>query len=187
MKHAYRFTLLLSLPLLAFTQDGWVTQTIDTQLQVLLPSAAQEVDLAKLQPGLKDTRVWIASDAHALYQVIRVQMPPVALADVEGTENRGKYYGGVISGILSAQSDGVLLEQNSFSTAGGEGVEFRFRARHQSTKKLVVKYSRALLIGTTGYSFNFIPRNLTDTAGVSGQEQRRRFFSSITVLVVPSK
>lgn len=188
MKYADRFALLITLPLLAFTQDSWVTQSFGDQLQVLLPGAAKEMGLAKLQGNWTNTRMWMAGDAHALYQIMRMQLPPQAgLPKTEDAESRRKFYDDVINGLLGTQVDATLLQRSTFPTAGGEGFEIKFRARHEYTHKLVVKYSRGLLVGNAGYSFNFSPRDLTDTVGTSAVEQRRRFFSSITVVSVPGK
>lgn len=181
MKHTYRFALLLALPLASFTQDAWVTAPVDEQVSVQVPEGLQEVDLSKQGVTLTNTRVLVANDAYAMYQIIQVSMTPEQFASVQGVEDRRKYYDGVVRGMLRSQTDGELLERTYFPTAGGEGMEVKFRARHQATNKLTVKYSRSLLVGTKGYAFNIIARDLTDTAGTTTTEQRQRFFSSLIV------
>ncbi|MBX0289620.1 hypothetical protein K3G63_04175 [Hymenobacter sp. HSC-4F20] len=190
MQHGYLLRALIPLLLLltSFIGSGWAPFAVDEQLQVLLPHPAQEMDMAKLTGrSLPNTRVLWTTDSLALYQIIQVKLTPEQMATVMGEENRQKYYNGVLKGLLNAQTDGVLLERTWFSTAAGPGMEVKVRARHQSTGKLVVKYSRSLLANGVGYAFNFIPKDLTDTAGVSGAEQRRRFFSSIQLIPAHKK
>ncbi|TGD80286.1 hypothetical protein [Hymenobacter wooponensis] len=190
MKHSYliRAFVVLSLPLTSFIGSGWVPFSVDEQLQVLLPKPAEEMNMEKLTGRtIPNTRVFMSSDSVGLYQIMQVKMPPEQAATLEGEENREQYYSGVINGMLRSQKDGVLLERTQFTTAAGPGIEVKYRARHNSTGKLTVKYSRSLVASGVGYAFNFIPRDLTDTAGISGSAQRRRFFSSIQIKPVSKR
>jgi hypothetical protein len=189
MKHGYllRAMVLLSLPLTSFLASDWEPFAVDEQLQVLLPHPAQEMDMAKLVGHtIPNTHLFIASDSLAVYQIMLIKMPPAQAANMVRAESRESYYDGVVSGLLNAQTDGVLLERTSFPTSAGSGIEVKIRARHKSTGNLVVKYSRSLLANGVGYAFNFIPKDFTDTAGISGSEQRR-FSSSIQTKLVSKK
>ncbi|TGE04765.1 hypothetical protein [Hymenobacter fodinae] len=184
MKHGYLFRalVLLSLPLTSFIAPDWAPFTVDEQLQVLLPHPAEEVDMKKLTGrSIPNTRLLMTSDSVGVYQIMLVKMPPAQAANLARAESRESYYDGVVKGILDAQTDGVLLERATFPTSAGTGIEVKTRARHKGTGKLVVKYSRSLLANGVGYAFNFIPRDLADTAGISGNAQRRRFFDSIEI------
>ena len=181
MKQAYKLLLpLLGLPLIAATLADWVTFNIDKQVSVQTPAQPEELDLAKLGLAVKleGTKIYNAKDVIGFYQTIRV--------NDSGTESgpkevgaRKAFYEGVITGLLN-QQNGVLLERSSFPTAGGEGIEIKYRSLDKRTGKQAIKYTRSLLVGKTSYSLNFLSLD-GDTTGTSGTEQRQRFFNSITV------
>ena len=93
---------------------------------------------------------------------------------------REELYNGIVAGLLRSQK-GVLVATSPFATAGGPGLEIKYKGLQLGTNKMVVKYTRALLVGKINYSFNFIPKDKEDATGTSGNEQRRRFFDSVVV------
>ncbi|OON66919.1 hypothetical protein [Hymenobacter sp. CRA2] len=175
------FLWVLCLPLLAFAIPGasWATFDVDSRLSVELPAGVREVDVTKVNMPLPNTRLFMAQDTVGLYQVIRIDMSEEQGTALQGEAARQRYYDGVVNGAVNGQQEAVLLARTSFPTAAGEGIELKMRARHKGTGKLVVKYSRSLLLNHTGYAFLFIPLDKSDTAGISGRAERERFFTSI--------
>jgi hypothetical protein len=170
--------ILLSLPLAAFVLADWQSFAVDEHLTVQLPGPPTERDLAKLAPQLKGVQVWSAQDGTGMYLITRfAQTMDKPLQDTTALRS---YYAGVISGQLRRE-EGHLLSRTFFATAGGSGVEYKYRGRHQGTGKQVIKYGRSLLLGAVGYSFAFVPADRVDSLGLAGNEQRRRFFDSIMV------
>ncbi|GAB2941288.1 hypothetical protein GCM10027048_02200 [Hymenobacter coalescens] len=172
----------LCLPLLALTTtDSWAPFAIDEQVSVELPTPPQEIDAAKLGLQLPNTRLLMAQDTVGLYQLTRLELTAAQAATTQGEAARQRFYDGVVKGALNGQQDAVLLARTPFQTAGGDGIELKMRARHKGTGKLVVKFSRALLVGRIGYTLTFLPLDKADTAGVSGSAQRQRYFNSLVV------
>ena len=152
-----------------------------------LPAQPTEMDLSKLLPAaqLKDSKVYTVKDDQGIYQVIK-SATAMNAESIASDATRQLYYDGVISGLL-ARENGTLLARATFASAGGEGLEIKYESIHKGTGKQAVKYMRSLLVGATGYSFNFIPGDKQDSTGTSGNEQRRKFFNSILVTSTPGK
>jgi hypothetical protein len=96
------------------------------------------------------------------------------------TAGRRDYYAGVVQSVLHDEQ-GQPITRSYFSTPAGAGLELKYKGRHQVTGKQVIKYIRSLVVDSVGYSLNFIPTDQQDSLGIAGNEQRRRFFNSITV------
>ena len=174
------FLVLASFPALAFTVVDWVPFAIDN-LEVQVPQQAIEVDLSKQPAGksYSNTRVFVSGDEYGTYQVIREDYRSNANLG-QSKADRKRLYDGIIAGLLRSQK-GVLTATSHFATAGGPGIEIKYKGVQLGTNKMVVKYTRALLVGKINYSFNFIPKDKEDATGTSGNEQRRRFFDSVVV------
>ena len=174
------FLVLASFPALALAVVEWVPFAIDN-VAVQVPQQAVEVDLSK-QPvgkGYSNTRVFISGDEYGTYQMIREDYRSNANLGQSKTA-REELYDDIIAGLLRSQR-GVLMATSHFVTAGGPGIEIKYKGVQLGTNKMVVKYTRALLVGKINYSFNFIPKDKEDATGTSGNEQRRRFFDSVVV------
>lgn len=189
MKYLYRLSSLFlgCLFLAAFTLADWVPFPVDERVTVQLPAQPTEMDLSKmLSPEqLKSNHIYVVKDEYGIYQVIKSATGLSAEKTVLAA-TRQDYYNGVIEGLLNREQ-GTLIAQSTFPTAGGEGLEIKYKSLHKGTGKRVIKYTRSLLSGTTAYSFNFVPTNQQDTTGMSGNQQRRRFFESIVVTSAQSK
>lgn len=174
------YLFLISLPTVAFTLIDWVPFTIDN-VAVQLPMQAVEVDLSKQGAGssYQNTRVFLAQDEYGTYQVIREDYRSNAKLG-QGKAAREELYDGIIMGLLRSQK-GTLVATSHFATAGGPGIEIKYKGLQLGTNRMVVKYTRALLVGKINYSFNFVPKDKQDATGSSGNEQRRLFFDSIVV------
>jgi len=176
MKYAH--CLLAFLPLVAFALNDWVPFAVDQRVRVQVPATPAEVDLAKVAGASAserhNTRLWTARDADGVYQIARF----AHMAVRPDTAGRRSYYRDVVDGALQREQ-GELLARGSFPTVAGDGLEFKYRGRRRSTGTRVVKYSRSLVIGTTGYAFTFIPFDTQDSLGLAGDASRRRFFESI--------
>ena len=171
---------LSSFPALALAVVEWVPFAIDN-VTVQVPQQAIEVDLSK-QPagkGYSNTRVFVSGDEYGTYQVIREDYRSNASLG-QSKAAREELYNGIVAGLLRSQK-GVLVATSPFATAGGPGIEIKYKGLQLGTNKMVVKYTRALLVGKINYSFNFIPKDKEDATGTSGNEQRRRFFDSVVV------
>ena len=179
---------LISLSTAAFTLIDWVPFTIDN-VAVQLPMRAVEVDLSKQGAGssYQNTRVFLAQDEYSTYQVIREDYRSNAKLG-QGKAARKELYDGIIIGLLRSQK-GTLVATSRFATAGGSGIEIKYKGLQLGTNRMAVKYTRALPVGKINYSFNFVPKDKQDATGSSGNEQRRRFFDSIVVKTnnLPSK
>ncbi|MBD2717274.1 hypothetical protein KBK19_19700 [Microvirga sp. STR05] len=185
----YRAALLLLgalLPLTALAWTTWSAYAVDTQLSVQLPSPPQEIDLAKQGLSQPNLRLFIANDEVGMYQIIRMQLTPEMAAQVHSPADRQSFYDGFLRSLVG-DLKGQLLTRTTFPTAAGEGVEVKFRSVHKGTGLKTVKFSRGLLVGDVCYGFNFLPRDVKDTAGTSGQAERQQFFSSITATLRPAK
>jgi len=176
MKKVY---LLALLPLVAFTLVDWQSFAIDKRLLVQLPTPPAEVNLTKVAPAqaAAHARMWALRAPKAIYLVVRL---PTGLISKSYTARRSSYYAGVLSAVLQDER-GQLVSRTSFPTAGGTGVEIKYRALSQFTGKRAIKYMRFLLVDSIGYSLLFQPTDKQDSLGLAGAEQRRRFFNSITV------
>jgi hypothetical protein len=176
MKKVY---LLALLPLLAFTLVDWQSFAIDKRLIVQLPTPPAEVNLTKVAPAqaAAHARMWALRAAEAVYLVVRL---PTGLIGKSDTTSRRSYYAGVLSAVLQDER-GQLISQTSFPTAGGAGMEIKYKAMSQVTGKKAIKYMRFLLVDSIGYSLLFQPTDKQDSLGLASAEQRRRFFNSITV------
>lgn len=171
---------LASFPAMAFTAVEWVPFAVDS-VEVQVPQQAVEVDLSKQTAGksYSNTRVFLSQDEYGTYQVIREDYRSNAKLG-QGKVAREELYDGIIVGLLRSQK-GVLVATSHFATAGGPGIEIKYKGLQPGTNKMVVKYTRALLVGKINYSFNFVPKDKQDATGASGNEQRRRFFDSVVV------
>ena len=98
----------------------------------------------------------------------------------QDTARRMSFYAGGLSALLRSER-GQLVAQTSFSTAGGAGVEYKYKAMDRATGKRIIKFMRCLVVDSIGYSLNFVAADKLDSLGIAGAEQRRRFFNSITV------
>jgi hypothetical protein len=176
MKKVY---LLALFPLLAFTSVDWQSFTIDKRFAIQLPAPPTEVNLAKIAPAqaAAHARMWALRAPEAIYLLVRL---PTGLIGKSDTASRSSYYAGVLSAVLQDER-GQLISRTPFPTAGGAGVEFKYKALSQLAGKPAVKYMRTLLVDSIGYSLIFQPMDKQDTLGLAGAEQRRRFFNSITV------
>ena len=176
MKKVY---LLALLPLLAFTLLDWQSFAVDKRLIVQLPAPPSEVNLAKVAPAqaAAHARMWALRAPEAIYLVMRL---PTGFINKGDTASRSAYYAGVLSAVLQDER-GQLVSRTSFPTAGGAGVEIKYKALSQFTGRRAIKYMRVLLADSIGYTLLFQPTDKQDSLGLGGAEQRRRFFSSITV------
>jgi hypothetical protein len=189
MKHPYRLHSLLlgCLLLTAFTLADWIPFSVHERVTVQLPTQPTERDMSYMMSPeqRKHNHVYMARDAHGVYQV--VQSATGLSAEKTGlAATRQDFYTRITNGLLRHEQ-GVLLAQSTFPTAGGEGLETKYKAVDQATGKRAIRYTRNLLIGTTAYSFSFTPLDQKDTTGTSGNEQRRRFFESIVVTPASGK
>jgi hypothetical protein len=97
--------------------------------------------------------------------------------DLQQPVVRDSFYNQGIRNVLQREHS-YLLERTAFTTPAGKGVEVKFSLAATPTGQASVQYIRTALVGNVSYTFTFQPRD--DHAG-SASEQRRRFFSSITV------
>jgi hypothetical protein len=179
MKKPYLLALLLPLVSAAFAD--WLPFAIDKQVAVQLPSQPTEVDLAKLMPSnnMQHTRMWALRAPEGIYMVLRLPTGSGIISQRD-TAGRRDYYAGVVQSVLHDEQ-GQPITRSYFSTPAGAGLELKYKGRHQVTGKQVIKYIRSLVVDSVGYSLNFIPTDQQDSLGIAGNEQRRRFFNSITV------
>lgn len=181
MKRAYKLLLpVLGLPLLAATLADWITFNIDKEVSIQTPTQPTEIDLAKLAPGknLQHTRVWALRATEGIYQVLRI--PNTRSIPRTDTAGRRSFYAGVLASVVRNES-AQLLSITPFPSAGGAGIEYKYKGLHKGTGKRVIKYGRVLLLDSIGYTLSFIPTDQQDSLGLAGAEQRRRFYNSITV------
>lgn len=171
---------LLLLPVLAFVADTWQPFAIDQHVAVQLPAQPTEADLAKLAPGqnLHHMRMWMARAPEGVCQVMRI--PGTATISQADTAGRRAFYAGTLTSLMRNEK-GQLLSVTPFPTPAGAGIEFKYKGVHRGTGKRVIKYGRSLLIDSVTYALNFLPIDNQDSTGMAGNEQRRRFFNSITV------
>ncbi len=171
---------LLALPLLAFTADAWQPFAVDRLVTVQLPSQPTELDMAKMAPGrnMLGTRAWVLQAPEGFYQVIRAAVGTnITRSDTTG---RRFFYKGIAYSLVHNRH-GELLSSTPFPTAGGAGMEFKYRGVHQGTGKRVISYTRSLVLDSITYTLNFLSTDKADSLGLAGAEQRRRFFNSIAV------
>ncbi|WP_375435031.1 hypothetical protein [uncultured Hymenobacter sp.] len=177
MKSVYIF-LFACLPLVAFTCADWTTFSIDDQFAVQMPSQPKETDLGKASTKIPQTiKVFSAQDAAGTYMLMRLAATDPQ-ANMQSESSRTAFYDGLINGLLRGQN-GVLLSRTTFSTAGGEGVDVKYRGLDKGTGKMGIKYSRTLVLGAVAYSLSFYSQDRQDTTGISGSESRKKFFESI--------
>jgi hypothetical protein len=183
MKALHHVFLLLfcCLALAAFRVADWAAFQVDDRVTVQLPAQPTEMDLSKmLSPEqVKNNHIYQVKDDYGVYQVIK-SATGLSAESIDQAATRTGYYNGVVEGLL-AREQGTLLTRLAFPTGGGEGLEIKYKSLHKGTGKQTAKYLRSLLVGGTGYSFNFIPADQQDTTGSSGNAQRRRFFDSVIV------
>ena len=174
------FLVLAGFPAMALTAVEWVSFSVDS-VEVQMPHQAVEMDMSKQAAGnsYANTRVFLAQDEYGTYQIIREDYRANANLG-QSKAAREELYDGIIAGLLRSQK-GVLVTTSHFATAGGPGIEIKYKGLQPGTNRLVVKYARALLVGKINYSFNFVPKDKQDASGASGNEQRRRFFDSVVV------
>jgi hypothetical protein len=175
-----KFIYLLPLPLLAFTADTWQPFIVDKHVTVQFPSQPQEMNLAALAGGrdIHHGRMWYVQASDAFYSVSRSHMEE-ALAP-QDTSGRRRRYSLVFEALLREEK-GQLVDFYFFPTLAGQGVEVKYRGLHKVTQQRRVKIIRCLAVDTVLYTLNFMAANKTDTLGLTGAEQRRRFFNSVTV------
>lgn len=143
-------------------------------------SAAHGIDLAKLAPGknLQHTHVWALRATEGIYQVLR--LPNTHSIPRTDTAGRRSFYAGVLASVIRNES-AQLLSVTPFPSAGGAGIEYKYKGLHKGSRKRVIKYGRVLLLDSIGYTLNFVPTDQQDSLGIAGAEPRRRFYNSITV------
>jgi hypothetical protein len=181
MKQAYKLLLFLGgLPLIAATLAEWIPFAVDERVSLQAPTQPTQLDLAKLAPGkdMQHTRVWMVRATEGMYQVLR--LPNKSSISRTDTAGRRAFYAGVFTSVIRNES-AQFLSVTPFPTAGGAGMEYKYKGLHKGTGKRVIKYGRVLLVDSISYMLNFIPTDRQDSLGLAGAEQRRRFFNSITV------
>jgi hypothetical protein len=172
--------LLLLLPFLPIAADTWQPFAIDQRVTVQFPRPPAAINLAKLTQSrqLGHMRAWMLRASEGTYQVLRTHSK--SMLGKQDTARRRSFYAGGLSALLQSER-GQLVAQTFFSTAGGEGVEYKYKATERDTGKRTIKFMRCLVVDSIGYSLNFVAADKLDTLGLAGNEQRRRFFNSITV------
>ena len=177
----------VSLALVAWNTDTW-TKFVDGRVSVLFPfppleRTAQQVGLSPQRPGAvpNDRKTgFFVQDTHGAY-VLVVNSTAAAHINPEDPVARRAYYDAVCRNTAKREG-GTVLDRSFFSTPAGEGTEFSYTGLRVGSRRLVVKYVREVLVGPIGYSLTFLPLDRTDSTGQAGQEQRRRFFDSLTVI-----
>jgi hypothetical protein len=197
MKYALLF-ILAGVPAVAAALADWVTSAVDERVSVQAPVPLAEVDMNRAiagSPGaakeqlkkLKGTKMFMGKDGAGLYMVIRMDIGYITPeVDVSRPSDRTAFYTGFINSM--AEDDrGYLLEHSSFALTGLEGVDFKYTGLHPVSKKLVVKYSRALLVDKKCYSMLFLSADGGDSTGVRSSQERTRFLQSLTVKPLSNK
>lgn len=179
MKPTYLF-LSVCLPLAAFTYAEWATFSVDEQLTVQLPAQPTVTDMSKASTAIPQTvKMFSAQDGAGTYMILRLAAT-APQSTMQSESSRTAFYDGLINGLVRGQK-GVVLSRTSFATAGGEGVDVKYRGLDKGTGKMGIKYSRNLVLGAVAYSLSFYSQDRQDTTGVSGSESRKKFFESLTV------
>ena len=181
--------LLISLPIMAFALPDWVTSLIDARVSVQTPVALSEIDMVKILTAqgaskeqtdkLAGSRIFTSKDAAGTYMVMC--FPEGELGpDISSTNNRTSFYDGMIDKMIK-NDQGLLLERTPFTVGGAEGVDFKYRGIHKLTKKMVVKSDRVILLDKVCYTLTLIPADIHDSTGVTGKQERARFYNSMII------
>jgi len=167
------------MPLASVAFADWLPFAVDIHVAVQLPSKPTEIDLAKLMPAAarQHTRLWVLRAPEGVYMIMRLRAGNERISQHD-TAGRRNYYAGVMQAVLHDEQ-GQLITRSYFATPVGTGLEFKYKERHQSTGKQIVKYIRSLVVDSVGYSLNFIPTDAQDSLGIAGNDQRRRCFNSL--------
>lgn len=155
----------------------WVRVDVDTHVEAQLPNTPQVLGMAT---DKQQGKLYSTTDDVALYQILRMTFTD-STASFAGPQARQDFYNDAARTLLHNQQGSLLVHRRSFATRAGEGMELEFTALHQGTKERVTKYNRSLLVGRVGYSFSFIPHHGMAPLDRRTDEQRSRFFASITV------
>jgi hypothetical protein len=173
----------------------WVTCAVDGQFSVQLPATATEMDMLKVFASqgvtppaeqlelLKSMKVFTATDGAGNYMVTRTATG--LSANLEEPGNRTRFYEGAINGLL-LKEHGTLLQRAAFTVNGTEGVEVRYRGVHKGTGQRVIKHNRLLAVGQVVYILAVYPVDRNDSTGAGLQEQRTKFFNSLTYRPTPT-
>jgi hypothetical protein len=169
----------------AWTLADWVAYQIDSQVFVQVPVQPVETDIVKNLTAqgaspeqlekVKGMRLLTATDGIGNYMIIRT---PIQLNTGE-PGSLTSFYDGMITSILRNER-GTLLKRSPFTVNGAEGVDIDYRGFHKGEKKMVIKHSRVLAIRDMAYMLSLYPVDRNDSTGVALNQQRTRFFNSIT-------
>ena len=166
----------------------WITCQVDSQFSVLVPVQANEVDIMKMidRQGIKlseeqtkmygSMKMFSATDEVANYMVNRFSTGAIVNIDAPG--ERTDLYNGLVNSLLQNEH-GTLLQRSTFTVNGSEGIQMTYRGLHKGTGKMIIKYSRTIVLGSYGYTLTSYSVNRSDTTGVTSEEQRTKFFNSI--------
>jgi hypothetical protein len=171
--------------LTACSAPDWVSYPIDQHVSVQLPSRPYPVNLESTginkrlkYKSLDPYRAFAVADNGAKYRyTIAVNTNPL-IAQVVTEAVRDSFYNQNISKTMHLFGNSRLLSKTTFHTPAGEGVEYAFSALASKTGKREVLYTRMLLVSHKNYVLGFA---IDQQDSVASDEQRRRFFNSITV------
>ncbi|MGI4874222.1 MAG: hypothetical protein ACRYFX_23925 [Janthinobacterium lividum] len=171
---------LLLLPLLSFAADTWQPFAVDQRVAVQLPGQPQEMNLAELTGGrpIHHARMWHVQASDALYSIARSHLEETLTP--RDTLGRRNYYSRAFEAVLRSEQ-GQLLEYAFFPTSAGQGIEVKYKGLTKVTKQRLIRIMRCLVVDSVSYTFSFRSTDKTDSLGLAGAGQRRRFFDSITV------
>lgn len=172
------------LSLAACASPAWIIFPVDQHLTVQLPAKpkATNLDSMGVNKLLKyktlPFQAFLAEDENGVYMIAvdassRVDSIPT-------NANRDSLYTLGIKQILAREKGNRLLSRTRFHTPDGEGVELVVQISSPTTHTPLLVYDRILLAHHRLYNFNFTPYELL-LDSMAHNEQRRRFFDSITI------
>jgi hypothetical protein len=168
---------LLLLPFLALAADAGHPLTVG-RVTVQFPAPPTPIDHRTLGALPATARGWTARTPEGLFFLLRTRLPrPVGQQD---TARRRAIYDSITTHALRL-SKGRVVGHVRFLTAAGWGAETSYRYINPYSHLPTTFFMRNLVVDSANYFLECVPNDTHDSLGLASAEQRRRFFSSLTV------
>jgi hypothetical protein len=153
---------------------------LDAHVTVELPHQPYPRD-ARKNKRLKHPeriKIWVLRTLGGTYHLLRVVHPGLHMT-TRDTLAREAYYDRKIEELEVRQAQ--ILSSSSFTVAGMKGRDISYKSH--ATAKPEIVYSRNFVLDSVSYVLDFFPASQIreGLVGFAENEQRQRFFNSITV------
>jgi hypothetical protein len=154
--------------------------TLDAHVTVELPHHPYLRDAYK-NKRLKHPeriKIWVLRTLGGTYYLLRVVHPGLHIT-THDTLAREAYYDRKIEELEVRKAQ--ILSSCSFTVAGMKGRDITYKSRATATPEVV--YSRSFVLDSVSYVLDFFPASQIKKGlvGFAENEQRQRFFNSMTV------